>query len=207
MLLGVGLISVAAAAAQAQDAATTLRYAVLRDGDRIGSTTVHLVHDGTATTAEIATHVQVKIAYITVYRFDQRETDRIAGDRLLALKSVTDDNGTVHDVSATSSGDSLAIDVDGKRSTIDPRLLPVSLWNASLLKQRRALNPQNGKLTPVSVVDRGEDQLVLDGHPTLAHHYSIDTGITQDVWYDQNDRLVKVEMHAVDGSKIQYKLG
>lgn len=208
------MISVAAGVTQAHAQAkapaprdaTTLNYAVTRDGDRIGSTTLRLVHDGGATTAEVATHVLVKVAYITVYRFEQHETEQFAGDKLLALKSVTDDNGTVHNVSATSSGGTLAVEADGKRSTIDPAMIPVSLWNASLLQKTRALDPRNGKVTPVAVVDHGEEQLMLDGRPTPAHHYSIDTGISQDVWYDRRHRLVKVEMHAVDGSKIQYKL-
>ena len=196
-----------ATAASAQDNAT-LKYAVMRNGDTIGSTTVRLVRDGAATLAEVATHVQVKVAYITVYRFDEHETERLGDDgRLLALKAVTDDNGTVHNVSATRDGNMLAVDADGKRSTIDPTLIPVSLWNAALLEKTKALNPQDGRITPVSVVDRGEDRLVLDGRPTPAHHYSIDTGIAQDVWYDRDHRLVKVELQAIDGSKILYRLG
>ena len=48
---------------------------------------------------------------------------------------------------------------------------------------------------------------MLQGREALAHHYSIETGFAQDVWYDRHHRLIKVELHAVDGSKIQYRLG
>ena len=67
--------------------------------------------------------------------------------------------------------------------------------------------PADGTLTPVSVVDHGEEPLVLQGHPTTAHHYSVRTSFPQDVWYDRQDQLLKVELRGSDGSKIQYQPG
>jgi hypothetical protein len=196
-----------ATAVPAAEETTTLDYAVMRNGDRIGASTVRVVRDGPQTIAEVSTHVQVKVAYITVYRFEQRETQRWANDRLLALNAVTDDNGTIHKVSARNSGDILSVDADGRITTVDPSVIPVSLWNPSLLGKTQALDPQSGKMTPVSVIDRGEEQLMLQGRATPVHHYSIKTNFAQDVWYDQHHRLVKVELHAIDGSEIQYRPG
>jgi hypothetical protein len=84
-------------------------------------------------------------------------------------------------------------------------VIPASVWNAALVRQTVALDPQDGSVTPIAVVDHGEEPLVLEGRPTTAHHYSISTGIPQDVWYDEHDRLVKVELVGSDGSKIEYR--
>jgi Family of unknown function (DUF6134) len=194
------------AAAQSGDT-TTLSYAVMRNGSQIGSTIVKLVRDRRQMDVDVATHVQVKIAFLTVYRYEQHETEQWTDGRLQAMSSVTDDNGAVHRVNATSRGNVLAVDADGRIRTVDADVIPASLWNAALVKKTLALDTQDGKLTPVAVVDRGEEQLVLRGHTTLAHHYSINTGFAQDVWYDQQHRLVKVQLHGSDGSQIQYKLG
>ena len=70
-----------------------------------------------------------------------------------------------------------------------------------------ALSTQDGSVTPVSVTDHGEEQLVLQGRPLTAHHYSIKTNIPQEVWYDRHRRLVQVELHGSDGSTIRYQLG
>ncbi len=86
-------------------------------------------------------------------------------------------------------------------------MIPVSLWNASLLRSTIAINPQDGQLTPVSVVDHGEEALVLQGRATTGHHYSIRTSFPQDVWYDQQHQLLKVELRGSDGSRIQYQPG
>lgn len=185
----------------------TLNFTVTRNGTPIGTSTVRLGHDGEDTIAESTTHIRVKIAYVTVYRFDQTQTERWAGGNLVALNSLTDDNGTIHQVNARRTGDTLAVEANGKTSEVDPTLTPVSLWNAALVGKTAALNTRDGSVTPVSVTDRGEEQLVLEGRPTTARHYSIDTGFSQDVWYDSENRLLKVELRGSDGSKIEYRPG
>ena len=187
------------------EAVTTLNFAVMRNGDQIGTSTLRLRHSGRETVAEIATHIRVTIGFLTVYRFDQTETEHWADGKLVALNSMTDDNGTLHRVKAARSGAALAVEANGKLSEVDPAVVPVSLWNASLLSQTMALNPQDGSMTPVSVIDHGEEQLVLQGRPTTARHYSIKTSFPQDVWYDQHHRLVQVELRGSDGSRIQYR--
>ena len=186
---------------------TTLNFAVLRNGDRIGASSMRVRRDGPETVAEIVTHVQVKIAYVTVYRFEQAVTEHWTGASLLEMTALTNDNGTVHKVSAKRTGDTLSVEADGKTSDVDHRVIPATLWNAALVRQTLALDPQDGSVTPIALVDHGEEQLVLEGRPTTAHHYSINTGTSQDVWYDEHDRLVKVELRGSDGSKIQYQPG
>jgi hypothetical protein len=177
----------------------------MRNGGQIGASTMRVRRDGPETVAEVVTHVQVKIAYVTVYRFDQTVTEHWVDASLVEMTALTNDNGTVHKVSARRAGDILAVEADGKTSEVDPAAIPASLWNAALVRQTIALDPRDGSVTPISVVDHGEEQLVLEGRPTAAHHYSINTGMPQDVWYDEQSRLVKVELVGSDGSKIEYR--
>jgi uncharacterized protein DUF6134 len=208
LVLGALIVAPAfSAMAETEPAAKTLNFTVMRNGEPIGTSTMRLSRDGGQTVADIVTHIRVKIAYITVYRYDQSETERWVDGRLVAMTSLTDDNGTVHKVSATRSGEILSVDVDGKVAEVDPAVIPVSLWNASLLRSTIAINPQDGRLTPVSVVDHGEEPLILQGRPTTAHHYSIKTSFPQDVWYDRQHQLLKVELRGSDGSRIQYQPG
>jgi uncharacterized protein DUF6134 len=211
LLLGIVAAPAAVLAAPAAESgwpdAGTLNFTVMRDGQPIGASTVRLSHRGGETIADISTHIQVKIAFLTVYRYDQTETERWKGDHLLAMTSLTHDNGTTHRVSATRDGDRLLVDSDGKTSTVDPTLMPYNPWNAAMLHAKAALNTKDGSVTPVSVTDRGEEHVVLQGRPLLAHRYSIRTSFPQDVWYDGRHRLVQVELHGSDGSTIRYQLG
>jgi hypothetical protein len=200
-----GILSIASA--QADQDTLTKRYAVMRDGSQIGTTIVKVRHDGPATVAQVKTDIQVKIAYITVYRYQQTELEHWKDGKLVAMTSVTDDNGTTHKVVARAEDGALIVDADGKKSRLDPSLIPASLWNAGLVKRTMAINPKDGTVTPVSVVDHGREDIVLHGHPTPAHHYSIATSFPQDVWYDDHHQLIRVELHGRDGSTIHYQPG
>jgi hypothetical protein len=182
--------------------ATTLSFAVTRNGEQIGNTTVRVQRDGDRTIAETATKIQVKIAFVTVYRYEQRLTERWTGGKLAALSAVTDDNGSIHQVSATRTGEKLSVNADGRVSQVDPATVPANLWNVALMQMRQALDPKDGSMMPVSVVDRGKEQLVVQGRALTAHRYSIRTTIPQEVWYDVNQHLLKVELRGSDGSTI-----
>jgi hypothetical protein len=206
-----GLLILAALATfgtvESQAAAETIRFAIMRDGQPIGTNTIELSRNGAETTVKMVTRIQVKIAFMTVYRFDQTETERWVGGKLMALNAVTDDNGTLHRVKATRANDRLAIEADGKVTEIAGNTIPASLWNPLLLEKTVAFNPQDGKMMPIAVTDRGEDQLLVQGRAKRARHYVINSTFPQEVWYDDARQLLKVELKGSDGSTIRYQLG
>src|SRR5437660_1229280 len=127
--------SLGSTAANADSGTVTMNFAVTRDGQQIGSNTIQLRHNGAETTVQMVTHVQVKIAFVTVYRFEQTETERWVDGQLMALNAVTDDNGTMHRVKATRTNDKLAIEADGKTNEVSGNTIPASLWNPLLLER------------------------------------------------------------------------
>jgi hypothetical protein len=203
LILAAFLLSNAARAEQ--QAAETLRFAVMRNGEQIGSNMIELRRKGAETTVRMVTHIQVKIAFLTVYRFDQTETERWVDGHLVALEAVTDDNGTPHRVKATSGNNRITVNADGKVAEIAGTTIPASYWNPALLGKSIALNPQDGAIVPVAVTDRGEDHVIVQGRAKRTHHYVIRTTFPQDVWYDEDRQLVKVELKGSDGSTIRYQ--
>src|SRR5438270_4950415 len=196
-----------AGTARAESTGETLRFAVMRDGQQIGSTTIELHRNGPETTVQVATHIQVKLAFVTVYRFDQTETEHWRDGQLVALDSATDDNGTKHRVKATSGNNKITVTADGKVTEVAGTTIPASYWNPALLGRTTALDPQDGAIVPVAVVDRGEDHLIVQGRAKRTHHYVIRTTFPQDVWYDEDRQLVKVQLKGSDGSTISYQPG
>ena len=195
-----------AVSAHADPDSKTIKFAVMRNDSQIGTNTISVARSGQETTVQIVTHVEVKIAYVTLYRFDQTETEQWADGRLLAMNATTDDNGKVHRTNANSRDGKVIVEGDGQVRKLAADVIPASLWNPALLKQNVAFDPQDGTTVPVSVVDRGEDDLVIQGHAKHAHHYVLMTTFPQDLWYDEDHRLVKVELKGSDGSTIRYQL-
>ena len=205
-VLGALAIAMPISAAHAESAAQTMKFAVTRDDSPIGTNTIDVVRKGAETSVQIVTHVLVSMAFFTLYKFDQTETEQWTNGHLLALNAVTDDNGTLHRTNANCQDGKLVVDGDGQVQKLAATILPASLWNPAMLTQNVALNPVDGKLVSVSVVDRGEDNVTVAGRTTRAHHYMIKTIFSEDVWYDADHRLVKLELKGADGSTIRYQL-
>ena len=100
----------------------------------------------------------------------------------------------------------MIVEGDGQVRKAACATLPITLWNPPSLDRYVGLDPEDGSIVPVSVVDRGEDEVEVSGHAMRAHHYFIKSSYAQDVWYDDKDRLVKVQMRVTDGSTIRYEL-
>lgn len=183
---------------------TTALFAVMRNDDRIGTDTIRTEDDGSQTVVETITHVAVKMFFMTVYHFDQTETERWSNGRFLTMSSTTDDNGTLHRSSAVNVGDAVTVDGDRGKNRIEGSIFPASLWNPALLSQSEVLNPRDGQVMPVKIADRGEDSFLLNGREVRARHYLITSSFSQEAWYDAQHQLVKVRMRAPDGSMIQY---
>lgn len=183
-----------------------VRFLVTRNGSPIGTNSIRVGHDGADTTLEMITHVKVGFAFLTFYKFDQTENERWSDGRLLALDSITDDNGTIHKETATARDGALLIECNGKTLRSPATTIPFNLWNSGLVAHNVALDTRYGSMETLKVTDRGEENVIVQGHAKRAHHYEILTSFPEDVWYDDDGELVQVEMTAMDGSTIRYQL-
>jgi hypothetical protein len=208
-----GALAVATALAQtppaqapvAQVPVGTLRYAILRNGDQIGTHTIEIGRTGPETNVRITTDLTVTVLFITAYRLQHSATERWVKDQLVAFNSTTDNNGTRHKVTATLGPTGLEVNVDGNANKVDKNVVPESLWNPDMLKRKTAFSTQDGLVETLAVTDAGAEELSIDGRTIKAHHYGVKGRFTQDVWYDERGRLVQVKLIGSDNSVISYK--
>jgi hypothetical protein len=202
----------ACSVAQAQPAAPvppvpeTLKFAINREGSQIGTFTIELTRNGPETLVRLATHIEVKVAFITAYRFEQSGSERWVNSKLVALKSTTDDNGTPYKVEVAPKGTGFVIDANGKTAPADANLFPFTLWNASLIKQTSVLDTKQGTIAKIAVKDAGMDNIPVLGKKTKAHRYSIKGPFSQEIWYDEKGSLVQSMVVGPDGSEIYYNM-
>jgi hypothetical protein len=183
----------------------TLRYAIMRNGDQIGTHTVEINRGPKETSVTISSELAVKVMFITAYHMQFTTSEKWVGGKLVALSSEGDDNGTKHKVSAALKANALEVDCDGKTSTVDKNIIPATLWNHEVVKRSQVLDPKDGAVLPITVTDQGLDELTIDGRTVKARHYVLKSKFPQDVWYDEKGRLVQSSLVAPDGSVILYK--
>jgi len=197
-----GLMPATRVAAQPTE---TMRFAIMRNGEQIGTHAIEISRKGPETDVRVTTELAVKVLFVTAYRLQHSATERWMNGQLVALDSTTDNNGVHHNVSATRGKSGLEVEADGKTSHVDQNVFPASLWNPELVRRKAALDPQDGQVDPISVKDDGSEDLRLGDRALKAHHYVIKTRYSQDIWYDERGRLVQVKLIGSDGSEISYK--
>ncbi len=182
-----------------------LRFAIMRNGEQIGTHTIEINRDGPETNVRVTTQLAVKVLFVTAYRLQHNATERWVNGQLVAFDSTTDNNGVRHKVSAARSVSGLEVEADGKKSRVDQNIFPASLWNPELMRRKMALDPQDGQVDPISITDVGTEDLNVGARALKAHHYGIKGRYSQDIWYDERGRLVQVKLIGSDGSEISYK--
>jgi len=191
--------------AGAMAATETWRYAITRNGDQIGTHSIEINRNGADTSVSISTNLTVKVLFITAYHFEHAASEHWVNGRLVAMSSLTDNNGTHHKVSLAMKPSGLEMDADGKAVHVDANIIPTSLWNSELLRRTVMLDSQEGDILPLTVVDDGMDEVTVRNQPVKAHRYTLKSKFTQDVWYDERQRLVQARILGSDGSVIMYK--
>ncbi len=201
-----GILGVLLLGTATQASAETIRFAIVRNGEQIGTHTVEISRAGDETSVKIATALNVKVLFVTAYHLEHKATEKWVDGRLVAMRSSTDNNGTRHRVSVSETPAGMEIHADGKSLEADSSLVPGSLWNLELLHRKVMLDAQDGQILPLAVVDHGQQQVTVKSRVVKAHHYTLKSKWTQDVWYDDKDRLVKASLIASDGSEVLYQL-
>ena len=183
---------------------SNLSFAVMRDGDQIGTHALHFTNSGDETRVEINTDVAVKVLFVTAYKFKHHGTELWRDGKLVAYNSQTDDDGTEKSLNAQAKGDSLAVNGSAGSWTADPSIIPASLWDMRIVKQNQVLNTLDGRPMKVQVSDAGMDEVQVAGRNVETHHYVITGDLDRELWYDANGVLSHVRFKGKDGSQIDY---
>ncbi|GAB4299117.1 MAG: hypothetical protein Kow0058_15060 [Roseovarius sp.] len=185
----IGAGATPAAAAASVPASGALIFDVLRKGRDIGDYAIRFQPQGDVLTVQLKTDVAVRFLGIPAYVFTQDSTETWKDGRLISLRAVTNDNGQRHDIRLGASD-----------------VLPASLWNAAIVKARRALNTIDGHEMAIRVARIGDERVDTGHGPVAATHYRLSGDLARDLWFAADGTLVKVAFVGDDGSAIAYRL-
>jgi hypothetical protein len=213
LVLGLILPGAASAAVPVPDGfppAGTITYDVWREGSKIGTHSVDFLRDGDKLTVRTRIRIEVKLLFVTIYRFEHdAEEDWVAG-KLMRFTAKTDDNGTDRDVLLERDGGQLKGRYNSPNNS-EPASLPgdlivCSLWNPATPDQTVMIEPTKGRAKAVTIVDRGLEEIQVGTRTVEAHHYSVTGDLRREVWYDADGEVAQAQYPAKDGSLLTFKL-
>ena len=184
-----------------------LNFAVMRKGEKIGTHVLSFHRDQDKLDVDIKTRIAVKIAFITVYRYEHDGHEVWQGGKLIGMQTKTNDDGTNHTltVSATDGG-KLRVVGDGHELTAAQNAVPASLWNPAFIRTHALMNSLVGTPLDIKVAYIGKEAITVKGRTVNAFHYSLTGEMPRELWYDENWVLIRMTLTGEDGSAVQYVL-
>ena len=195
--------------AGAADAPTRVwNFSVLLDDKPIGYHRFTLSEHGPERELTTTARFNVKLLFVTVYRYVHDATEHWQGNCLTSLKAGTTDGGALTEVDARADGDAMAVSATGHARTRYPGcVMSFAYWNPEILHQSRLLNSQTGEYEVIKVEDLGSQSITVRGSPVTATHYRINGPKHPiDLWYSAEREWLALESLIDGGRRLRYHL-
>jgi hypothetical protein len=150
--------------------------------------------------------IRVKIAFVTVFRYEHEATERWVDGCMTRLDSQTDDNGD--DIAVTGVARETGFSVesgDGGETWDVDCAWGFAYWNPALPGRERLINPQDGNLLEIAWEDLGGRRITVDGIEIAARAWSLKAEeMDIRLYYDDADRWVGLDSRR-DGRLVRYR--
>src|SRR5260221_5767180 len=168
----------------------SVHYAVMRDGDQIGFYDMEFTRDGNRFQVRTRTDIAVSFLGITLYRLESSSDELWVDGRLQHFHARSDDDGKTREVAVRPRAGEFDLVENGVEHFVSGDLLPGTLWHPATLKATELIDPIDCKRNKVRVIDRGMEQITVQGRLVPAHHVSILEQRALDVWYAAGGRIL-----------------
>ena len=189
---------------QAQ-ASEQLAFDVLMDGSKIGRHVVTLWNKDDKTYVDVDIALKVGLGPIVFYRYEQRNRALWQNGELLSFISNTDDDGDEFAVQASRDDGALSVAVNGTDGVAVSDWFPTTYWNKRTVSQDRLLATRDGEVLAVATKFVGTETIQVRGNAVEAEKFEMRGDLNIDLWYDVNDRWVKLAFD-YRGNRFDYVL-
>lgn len=180
-----------------------LKFRVEREGSFIGHVMQRYQPSGNDLRVDVFIAFQVKLAFVTVFRYEHRAREMWRNGRLARLDTVTNDNGDPQRVAGRIAEDGFVVD-GPKGPVIAPHdILPSSYWHPRFTEESRMLDSQLGRILEFDISRLGAERIEALGRPVDAERYAMRGDVDLDFWYDA-DRVWQKMAFTIKGGYMEY---
>lgn len=182
-------------------------FKVSLDGKEVGSQRFMLEDDGGKLRMETQAELNVKLFFITVYRYWHENTETWENGCLQSIESRTKVNGKSLAVKGQRNGDYFQVIEPEDGGRLPDCVMSFAYWNPRFLQESRLLNSQNGQYMEVDVNGPVADEIPVRGEMQPAQRYELRAGdLDLQLWYSNNDRWLALESTVKGGRILSYEL-
>jgi hypothetical protein len=176
------------------------------DGKPIGYHRFRVSENGASAEVESEARFDVKILFVSAYRYSHSALERWSGGCLQEMVSSTDDNGRYFVVNGRMRPNGFAL-ATGPESALGECISSFAYWDPSFLQRTRLLNAQNGEYLPVKVSAPVSDSIRVRGQAVAAKRYLLEAReLRIELWYSPDGEWLALESIAAGGRLLRYSL-
>lgn len=179
-------------------------FEVFRDGARIGEHRATVTRHDDRIKVDIAIDFEVKLAFITVYRYSHRNREIWRDGELRSFRSETDNNGEALTVEGERVDGGMRLVANGEERVL-PAWMPTTYWHPATIRQDRLVDTQDGDLLEIAVTEVGRETVQAGDTSVPATRYEMRGDLDITLWYDDADRWVKLAFD-YKGASFDYVL-
>ena len=187
-----------------------LAFKIVRDGEEVGQHRIAFRREDGSLLVQSRLEIEVKLLWVTAYRYEQTRSEVWRGRKLVELASVANDDGTFYDIEGRAGPNGMRVTSgrSGNSWTLPPDSVPASYWNVSMVtaKGRPLVDAQSGTILDATVKTIGRERVKVGGQDVVATHYRLGAEQPRDLWYDAQGRWVKMRAKGHDGSVAEWIL-
>jgi hypothetical protein len=194
--------------ARAERLPSGLAFDVYRKGGRIGTHTIRFAPAGDGERVTSRVELAVKMAFVTVYRYEQTGEDEWRDGVLVRTRIRTNDDGKDTLVEAEAERGALAVSGPaGRHEAALGTMTDLNFWNEAITRQGHLIDSQNGELVRIVVQPEPTETIPVLGRTVQARRFVMTAtkGRSGTVWYDPGGGLVKAVV-VTRGETLAYEL-
>ena len=181
-------------------------FKVFLDGKEIGTHKVELSDQAGKRQVTIEADFNVRIFFISVYRYRHSNNEVWSGQCLDRIEAATDANGENFFISSGQTVKGIRLDTqDGPRNLVGC-VRSFAYWDLNLLQTEKLLNTQTGEYMSVELNEIGlEEQRIGDMNALLKKYQLVTEDGVIDLWYTSDNNWVALESKTSNGMTLRYE--
>lgn len=196
---GLALLAISPAAAQ-----EAMVFDVLRDGDKIGEHRLDFEKQDGTLKVSVETAMSVSFAFVTLFSYEHKRVERWNDGELESLAGMTNDDGTVYEVSIVRKEGHYSRTVNGVEEEISERVAVDSLWSRDRLSGGKLFSTDSDRVYRVSSNPLGWETIETRGGTVEAEHVKLSGELDRDLWYGSEGELLKLRYENDRGETFEY---
>ncbi len=201
--VAVALLALAGPLGAALPIKEDIAFKVFRDGDPLGHHRVGFRREAGDLHVEIDIQLEVKLAFLTVFRYRHSNREVWRDGRLVAINTETDDDGESYWLQGRATAEGFEVEGSSGRFVAPADVMPTSYWNAETVTRQRLLDTQRGRLLDVEIEPTGSEIVVVAGRTVDAQRYAMSGDLELDLWYAPDGEWAKIAFEA-RGAEVVY---